>query len=315
MPEKKPNASKRTKRASAKRVVSEPAATAIELTNEFRLPPQQESFVTLLAKGETQRAAYLKVFPQARRWTIKTVDERASRLARDDKVQARYRGLQAAAAKANDVDVAFVLAQYLLRLRADPRELTEVRVCACRFCYGKDHGYQRTDGELARDRVTHEVKREARLERDMQDIGEFDEQGGGGYSKLMKPNPECPSCAGGGAAQVVLKDSRDYSPGALALFGGVKEGKDGIEVKIGDRNDALMQIAKHLGFFASDNKVDVAVKVDVAALDAIYDAALAKSRADGEHARGRMGRITAKARAQLIDVHLPEGDLARAGVG
>lgn len=291
MPEKKPSAGKRSKRANVPGAQAELIAPVVVLTNQYDLTPQEESFVALLAKGETQRAAYLKVFPKAHGWTLKTVDERASRLARSDKVQARFSGILAAAAKANDIDVAFVLGEYLLRLRADPRELTEVRVCPCRFCYGVGHLYQRTDGELARDCVRHKDKRQDRLARELPDPGPMDEQGGGGYSRLLAPNRECPACAGAGEPHIVLKDSRTYSAGALTIFGGVKETKEGIEVKIGDRDNALLQLARHLGFFEADNKLDVDATVDAAALDVIYERAMAKSKADAVQARGRMARI------------------------
>lgn len=278
-------------------------------TGEKGLTPGEEKFVALLVKGETQVQAYLDCFPQAKRWSRKTVDSKASVLAGKAKIQARFTEIMQAAARANEVDAAEVLREYLLRLRGDPRDLTEVRICPCRYCYGKGHLYQRTDGELAQERSRHETRQQERQERDMPPIGPFDEKGGGGYSKLLAPNRECPACAGAGEPQVVLKDSRTYSAGALALFGGVKETKEGIEVKVGDRDNALMQVARHVGFFEADNTRDVNVSVDVEALDAVYDEALARSKAAAEHARGRMGRIMEKAEAQAREAGLPvDGD-------
>lgn len=264
------------------------------VTGEKGLTPGEEKFVAMLVKGETQAQAYLECFPQSKRWSRSTVDTKASHLAGKDKVRTRFTEIMAAAAKANEVDAADVLREYLLRVRGDPRELTEVRISPCRYCHGKGHRYQRTDGELEEARDRHETKRQDRLDRELPDIGPFDEKGGGGYSRLLPPNRDCPACAGAGEPQIVLKDSRTYSPAALALFGGVKETKEGIEVKVGDRDSALLQVARHVNFFESDNHRDVDVHVDADALDAIYERAMAKSKADAENARGRMGRIAAK---------------------
>ncbi len=249
----------------------------------------------LLAKGESQTSAFRLAFPQCAKWLPRTITKRASELARRGDVAGRFRELLAKAATANEADIALVLAQYLKRLMADPRELTEIRVNPCRYCWGAGHLYQFTDGELRQAEIKHEAKREAGLEQaSPRDIGNFDPQGGGGYSVLKGPYDECPSCGGAGVPQVVLKDSRHYSEGAALLFAGVKEGKEGIEVKIADRNDALAQIARHVSFFEADNKVDVNLTVDADALDAIYDESLIKAKAGEAYAKRRMDRLREK---------------------
>lgn len=59
-----------------------------------KLPERQiEDFVAFLVAGQSQRVAYRNAFKQSSRWKDKTVDEKASRLFRSDKVQARYREL------------------------------------------------------------------------------------------------------------------------------------------------------------------------------------------------------------------------------
>lgn len=45
-------------------------------------------------KGMSQRQAYLNAFPNSRKWKEKTVDEKASRLLKVDKVWTRYKNLQ-----------------------------------------------------------------------------------------------------------------------------------------------------------------------------------------------------------------------------
>lgn len=260
-------------------------------TGEKGLTPAKETFATLIAKGEHQTEAYLTAFPQAKRWAKSTVHSKASTLAAEEKVRARITELLAKAAAANEVDVAKVLQEYMTRLRADPRELTEVRVSACRYCHGEGHRYQFTDGELEHKRAEHEAKRAQILEKDGDDPGPFNERGGGGYSRHLLPLQECPACGGDGDPRVVLKDSRNLSAGALALFGGVKQTKEGIEVKIGDRDAALNAVARHVGFFEADNKSELEITVNDEELDAIYEAAKRKAMEAQAAARGRMARI------------------------
>ena len=66
---------------------------AIKLTNK------QEKFVQGLIKGLSQRQAYIEAYPNAAKWTDKSVDSRASNLLKTDKVLTRYQEL---AKKAED---------------------------------------------------------------------------------------------------------------------------------------------------------------------------------------------------------------------
>lgn len=268
------------------------------VSHDTGLSPQHEQFAGLLAIGTNQSEAYRQVFPRSREWLPKTVHEKASALAAEGKVQARVQELMAGAAAANEVGVGMVLNSYLARLRADPRELSEIWVGPCRYCRGTDHLYQFTDGELRRAKAKHEERRLLRIENGKGDIGEFDEQGGGGFNITLAPCTACPNCGGAGVARSVLKDSRNYSADALALFVSAHEGKEGIKVNVNDRDAALQQIARYVGFFEADKDPAATVTFNIAEADALYERALAKSAADAAHAKGRMARL----RAAGIDV-------------
>jgi len=158
-------------------------------------------------------------------------------------------------------------------LRADPRELVEYKVSCCRFCYGDQFMFQRTKGEMARDRAKHDAQVERRMERnkDYEDPG-FDEQGGEGFDLRKPPNTECPVCAGDGAGRVVVKDTRNLSRQAAALFVSVKEGKDGIEVKMHDKTTMVDKMFRYHGLYEADNKQSAAQAADPAALIALSEA-------------------------------------------
>lgn len=129
---------------------------------------------------------------------------------------------------------------------ADARELVEVKTGCCRCCYGEGNKYQRTVGEMNRDR-------EAWVEKG-RNPAEFDEAGGIGFNPLLLPKVDCPICGGDGQARTVLKDTRHLSASAAALYAGAKQTKEGIEVKMHSKMDALEKLAKHLGMYEKDNQ-------------------------------------------------------------
>lgn len=129
---------------------------------------------------------------------------------------------------------------------ADARDLVEVKTGCCRCCYGEGHKYQRTVGEMNRDR-------EAWVEKG-KNPAEFDEAGGIGFNPLLLPKDDCPICGGDGQARTVLKDTRQLNPRAAALYAGAKQTKEGIEVKMHSKLEALEKLAKHVGLYEKDNQ-------------------------------------------------------------
>lgn len=139
-----------------------------------------------------------------------------------------------------------VLREIVAVALADARELVEVKTGCCRCCYGEGHKYQRTVGEMNRDR-------EAWVEKG-KNPAEFDEAGGIGFNPLLLPKDDCPICGGDGQARTVLKDTRHLSPNAAALYAGAKQTKEGIEIKMHSKLDAIEKLAKHLGLYEKDNQ-------------------------------------------------------------
>lgn len=170
--------------------------------------------------------------------------------------------------------------------KADPRELVEYFVGACRYCHGEGHLYHRTDVEFDRDRKEFEThgrqridgmylstrkkkERAGRRRGQEEDEETFEEQGGPGYDPAAKPHERCPQCQGNGHGRTIIKDTRLLSPEAALLYAGVKEGKEGIEVKMHSRLDALEKLAKFLGAYDADNRQKKADDPFMAMLDRI----------------------------------------------
>lgn len=298
---------KRVKPAKANGVTADPVTG---------LTGAEEVFACELAKGVNQSEAYRTAFPNSLRWAPATVWTKASLLAGTEKVKARVADLQAATAKQHEADVGLVLGKYLGILKADERKLSEVWVGACRHCHGINHRYQRTDGEFADDKDAHEEKRQMLLDAGKPDIGEFKEKGGPGYTGKLKPNPECPSCWGAGQSRVVLHDSREYDAETAVLFRGAKDGKDGREVKIADKDAALDRVARHVGFFEAQGEGEHTASPSDEELDAIYEQAALKMKAKTAAAVGRMERVMANMAAKEAGRMPPaEGDGAGDGEG
>lgn len=151
---------------------------------------------------------------------------------------------------------------------ADARELVEYVYKCCRCCHGKDFRYQMTPREMDARKARHEeLKIEAKLEK--RPAPKFDELGGLGFDTNRDPHPDCPECNGNGIGQLVLKDTRHLSPGALALYGGVKETKDGLEMKVYDARPYLEMLGRIFNMNIEPAAPPVAV-VDRAALDDAY---------------------------------------------
>ncbi|WP_275289167.1 terminase small subunit [Halomonas elongata] len=121
---------------------------------------------------------------------------------------------------------------------ADAGELTQVRHGCCRYCHGDDHQFQwKDEEEFARAMANAEFGKEP------------NDAGGYGFRDFNLPHPNCPQCGGEGVPRVYAEDTRKLTGSAKLLFAGVKQTKDGLEVKMHDQSKALENVARHLGMF------------------------------------------------------------------
>lgn len=178
-----------------------------------------------------------------------------------------------------------------LKLQAfgDARELTEHHKGSCRYCWGKFHRWQFTAGEWDQKITEHAEKQEKAAEAEKPMPKAPDPKGGTGYTWGREPNPECPECAGHGIGKTIIHDTRHLSPAAAALYAGVKEGKDGIEVKLRDQDKALDTLVKIAKLY--DESTTVNVNFDPAELTARYADTMAKAHARTADMRAERERL------------------------
>lgn len=241
MATKKPPASKKkpaAKKAAPVKTQPKPEAPLSELEEAF----SNEYIVDLNA---TQ--AYLRVKPGVKETTASA---EASKLLGKPKVQERIAKLKADRAERTGITADAAVREAWAIMTADPRELMEYRIGACRYCWGKGFRYQRTDAEYEQAERNHAAQlANCDDAKQRKKLGAFDAMGGPGFNRNRAPNTACPCCGGEGEGRTIFKDTRTISPAAASLFAGVKETKEGLEFKLHSKDAAMDKMFRHLGLY------------------------------------------------------------------
>lgn len=236
------------------------------MANE-KLTVKQERFVQGLFAGLSQREAYKSAY-NAVNMKDSTIDTRACLLAKESKISKRLQELQDELKERNMVTAEKVLERWWDIATADPNELMALRRNNCRCCHGLDHKYQWIDANEYNAAV-----QKARLQAQMEDARTKAEPGttkpvipskagGFGFNKLAAPNPECPACMGEGIPEIIFRDTEKLGSKAKLLYAGLKQTKDGLEVKLQDQGKALENIARTLGMFKESLDVTIKKKLE-----------------------------------------------------
>ncbi|WP_051516912.1 terminase small subunit [Herbaspirillum sp. RV1423] len=172
-------------------------------------------------------------------YSVKTAKVQASQMLAKPEIQALVEAAKDALSERTQITSAMVLNRMWQQATADPNEIIQyVREC-CRYCYGKDHGYQWTKGEyLRRQQEARDAKQE-----------QPDIAGGLGFNPKRPPRKDCPECFGDGRGRQIVADTRNLSAAALTIYAGVKRGKEGLEARIVDQQTALKYVGDHIGMF------------------------------------------------------------------
>lgn len=189
--------------------------------------------------GGDQSKAWREAFPNSKA-NDAGVHREASTFHKIPEVRRRIEEVRAeaheTAKEAFKMEVEDVLREWVMVAQADPAELAQRRRGACRYCHGFDNEYHWKD----------EKEFQASVDPNKDDFGGY------GYRFTAKPAPDCPKCEGLGEAYNWTADTRDLSPNARKLFAGVKQTRDGTEIKMRDRDAALVNIAKYFGMFTEN---------------------------------------------------------------
>lgn len=232
------------------------------------LTQRQWKFINVyMAEGNATQAAIEAGY------SAKTATVQGARLLTNAHVQAEIEARTSRVAETLNITQEMVLSVLWDRATADPRELIEAELGACRHCHGLDHRYQFTPQEQRDRRAEFDVMQAKWLAsaRDSARLPEalrsFDDMGGIGYSPKKPPHPDCPECHGEGAPHVVLKDQRTLSRSASRLLAGVKPTAAGYQVLMHDQGKALELVGRHLGMFSDTLKVKHSGEIETGRAD------------------------------------------------
>lgn len=208
------------------------------------LEPNEALWVREYMKDRNAAAAAIRAG-----YSPKSARELGPRIAKRPRVVAALNEYCFALMGNNHVEGNQVLAVWSSQLKADPNEVVQHRRYCCRHCWGKDFTYQYTPSEFDQARIQHEDTRARIMGGGGADIGEFPGVAGDWYDRQREPNPECPECFGDGLCDVFVADTRTLSPEGRSLIASVKQTKEGIEVKLHDKQKAAESLARYHNLF------------------------------------------------------------------
>lgn len=221
--------------------------------DERPLNQNQELFVEHLLASETldAKAAYLAVY----KCKPNAAAVGGCKLLQDPRVKARLAARKAERMEQLGLTQGEILRELRAIATADPRDLIEYRRGACRYCYGAGFQFHRTPAEYRRDLAQYQAAQATKPAGERDELGlKFDPQGGVGFNPTKAPNPDCPECFGQGEGYAYPKDSREVPAAAARLYAGVKETKDGLEIKTRSPDKALELMMRHAGMLADRDK-------------------------------------------------------------
>lgn len=257
-----------------------------DMYKEMGLKLQEAIFVEQYLTHFNQTRAYQESHPESNYKTARTAGARKMRephivAYRDARMKALFERAEAEQDR--------LLRAYTMTAYADPNELVEHRRDACRFCYGTNHQYQFTPAEFERYKAEHTEEVKAAKVAGI-NPPEFDPKGGVGFNPNLEPNEDCPECFGRGHSATIIKDTRHLSPAALLLYAGMKESKDGIEIKMHSQQHSREVLAKVHKIIDSGNTVNLNFNAEE--LEAKFGEKMRKAHEAAE--KMRLERLAAK---------------------
>lgn len=217
--------------------------------------PRQEAFAQEFAKTRSIGLAYRVAYDCPDDADPRQIDKHARQAIKAPVVQRRIEEIIADATAETVFSVREALSRWLLIAMADPNELVSVKIGACRYCHGQDHGYHWREREYLRALDEYELQASIGVKgARVPDVG-----GGFDYDATAEPHPNCPECHGEGVPRTVFKDTESLSPAARALYGGAKQTKDGLQIIMADRMKALENACRIIGAF--DDKLSLTADV------------------------------------------------------
>jgi hypothetical protein len=260
---------------------------ALRIADSHGLDRRQQKFIDLWVVSQNAGQAYRDAGYKCKNDNVAAVG--ASKLLKKVKNHPYTKWRQAELFKRTADIQNEVIEQIRSAALADVRELVVYNRRCCRYCYGIDHLYQFKKHEML-EREAEYAQLKAQADADGKVLLPMDTLGGTGFNPTLAPVESCTNCFGEGIGRPHYKDTANLSPGAVVLYEGVKEGKDGTEVKVASKKGYLEMLASIFDLKV-EPEVTVIVGVSDEALNAIYAEAEAKTNSEFEAMQERERRL------------------------
>jgi len=221
----------------------------------MKLTIKQDAFVLAYLETGNASEAYRRAY-NCSGMNSNTINNRASDLMKHGGIKARIEESRERTFASAAIDRAGVLSLITELATGSAADFSEVQVRCCRHCWGvafafqwkntAEFGYRMAEAldATARELAAWEKDVSLGSKRPKPDPTPIPtDEGGYGFDVFAQPNPECPRCLGEGHTQAVFKDTRKLKGAAKRLFAGVKQTKDGFEIKTRDQDAALKILA------------------------------------------------------------------------
>lgn len=201
---------------------------------ERRLTAKQEAYCQLAAVT-SYADAYRQVYEPEPGYSIHA---NIWKLNKNAAIARRIREIQDENFGKLNVTRDWLLQWWFFRMMYDPAEITAWAIGCCRHCHGEGGQYQWRLHEYLDALAEAEAAREPAP----------DVKGGLDFDASKPPVDDCPNCHGRGVGRTNITDTSQLSPMARAAFEGIKETRQGIEIKMADKDKAAENFAKLSGF-------------------------------------------------------------------
>lgn len=219
----------------------------------MKITDKVQKFILAVLDGKSHADAYRGAY-NATNMKNETIARRAVDLMKDSNVKALLEKMRSLAQDRGINKAADVVAEFIRIHSVDTTEIVQHRRLCCRYCYGKNHRYQWRDTDEFEEatamyqRASNPALRSKAAIKQRAE-GAPKDNGGYGYKFNQLPHPECPRCYGEGTPDVFIADWRTLTPLQRKAIAGVKQTKDGIEIKFRDQDGSLTNAGKMMGGF------------------------------------------------------------------
>ncbi|TNF65166.1 hypothetical protein FBF48_10560 [Streptococcus salivarius] len=211
--------------------------------------PIEKFCATYLACGDEVKA-YVEAFHDQPKFSQKQAKGMAARMLKRPDVCERLALMSREALRMQRLDARRVLERLAQIAFADLTEVVKVRRVNCRYCWGKNHRRQSTQGEyddLCADALV-EAQRKKEATYNLPELP----PGGLGFDATRPPHPDCPECNGEGHAESFIQDFDKLSDDVKPLIAGVEQTKYGLKVTLHNQMTALETLTKCFGLNQPD---------------------------------------------------------------